>query len=64
MGILIQIAALGTILFGIVYVIIPRRAHEFGFESLRNASSLSSGKIWLYRILGVGLIITGYSHLF
>jgi hypothetical protein len=64
MGILIQIAALGTILFGIVYVTIPRRAHEFGFEYLRDTSSPSSGKIWLYRILGVGLIITGYSHLF
>lgn len=64
MGILIELAALATVLFGTVYAIVPRRAHKFGFENLRDTSSPSNGKIWLYRILGVGLIITGYPHLF
>ncbi|MCU4800012.1 hypothetical protein OB920_06475 [Halobacteria archaeon HArc-gm2] len=64
MSLLVQIAAIGTVLIGLAYVAVPRRVYSTGFDFLRGESSEPTwGGLWLHRILGCGLIWTGLSHL-
>ncbi|QCQ75903.1 hypothetical protein E6P09_11715 [Haloferax mediterranei ATCC 33500] len=62
-----QIGYVIAILLGIAYILIPRRIHKFGFDFLRSSrpkqSEKSTAIFWVYRGLGVLLLIIGFSGL-
>jgi|GEM_PF-2412738 len=52
---------------GLAYVAVPRRVHAAGLESLRRSTAAqsdgSTAPIWLYRGLGVLLLVVGVTGL-
>lgn len=61
---LVQILAIGTIFLGIAYVVVPRTMDECNVGVLRDpGTELPDMAVWWYRVLGIGLVSIGLSHL-
>lgn len=64
MSILLGIAALATVVLGLVYIVVPQKMYVFDSQYHRGDSSKPSKKrVWLYRLLGIGLLIIGFPRL-
>ena len=65
---LVQIAGVGFAILGIAYVTLPRKIYYIGLESLRDTQSESTEPstflLYVYRFIGVCLIVMGISYLF
>ncbi len=64
MGILLQIAAVVSVVLGLAYIAVPQTMHRFDLRYLRgNSSKLSKKEVWLYRLVGMALIVLMLSRL-
>lgn len=65
---LVQLAGVGFALLGVAYILIPQSIHHFGLDSLRDTQSESSepsnAMMWLYRFIGICLVVMSLSYLF
>ena len=63
MSVLWQVGYATAVILGIVYILVPKQIHEFGFEFLRRSppvqSEDSSIPVWSYRGLGVVFLFIG-----
>lgn len=65
MSILLQIASLATVALGLAYIAAPQKMHIFDFRYQRGDSSKLSRKgVWIYRSLGIALVLLGFPRLF
>jgi|AntDeeMetagen285_2_1112576.scaffolds.fasta_scaffold02719_4 hypothetical protein len=65
MDILLQIAALATIALGLAYIAFPQKMYIFDLRHQNeNLSELSRKGVWIYRLLGVVLLLIGIPRLF
>lgn len=63
-----HVAWAGFALLGVAYILVPRSIYHFGLDPLRDTrsdpSEPSNAMIWLYRFVGVCLVVMGVSYLF
>lgn len=64
---LVQLAGIGFVLLGIVYLFRPRKIYHFGLGFLRETQSEPSEPdnsiVWIYRFLGFCLVIIGTQYI-
>lgn len=64
----LRLAGVGFTLLGMAYLIIPRKIYHFGPEFLRDTQSESSDPdnltVWIFRFIGVCLVVMGISYIF
>jgi len=64
----VQLAGVGFALLGIAYLIIPRKIYHFSPEFLRDTQSEPSEPdnsiVWVFRFIGVCLVVLGISYIF
>lgn len=62
----VQFIGVGIAGLGVAYITIPRKIYRFGFDFLRNErsdhSEPSDTVVWLYRCLGVCLLVVSVSY--
>jgi len=64
---LVQLAGIGFVLLGIVYLFRPEKVYHFGPDFLRDTrsetSDLDSSTAWVYRFIGFCLVVMGTSYI-
>ncbi|WP_082682211.1 DUF6199 family natural product biosynthesis protein [Haloferax profundi] len=67
MSILFQLTGVVIAILGVAYIAKPRQIYHFGLDFLRDPQSEPSEPsdiiIWLYRFIGVCLVIIGVSYI-
>jgi len=65
---LVQLAGIGFVLLGIVYLFRPRKIYHFGLDFSRDTQSEPSEPdntiVWTYRFIGFCLVIMSMSYIF